>query len=114
MASVVFLFFKQKTAYEMRISEWSSDVCASDLIVVSGGLGVGSRENWRIVEDAAAALGAADGATRAVVELGWVPASQQVGFSGQKDRKSAVWGKSFSGHIDLGGRRIIINKNLTT
>src|SRR3546814_16740901 len=28
---VFFLFFKQKTAYEMRISDWSSDVCSSDL-----------------------------------------------------------------------------------
>src|SRR3546814_10670925 len=28
-----FLFFKQKTAYEMRISDWSSDVCSSDLDV---------------------------------------------------------------------------------
>src|SRR3546814_19899165 len=27
------LFFKQKTAYEMRISDWSSDVCSSDLVV---------------------------------------------------------------------------------
>src|SRR3546814_6199846 len=27
----MFFFFKQKTAYEMRISEWSSDVCSSDL-----------------------------------------------------------------------------------
>src|SRR3546814_9502060 len=27
---VMFLFFKQKTAYEMRISDWSSDVCSSD------------------------------------------------------------------------------------
>src|SRR3546814_16681228 len=29
---VVFVFFKQKTAYEMRISDWSSDVCSSDLL----------------------------------------------------------------------------------
>src|SRR3546814_6584345 len=29
---MIFLFFKQKTAYEMRISDWSSDVCSSDLI----------------------------------------------------------------------------------
>src|SRR3546814_3743326 len=28
---VFFFFFKQKTAYEMRISDWSSDVCSSDL-----------------------------------------------------------------------------------
>src|SRR3546814_13229256 len=30
---VMFFFFKQKTAYEMRISDWSSDVCSSDLPV---------------------------------------------------------------------------------
>src|SRR3546814_9471750 len=29
---IVFCFFKQKTAYEMRISDWSSDVCSSDLV----------------------------------------------------------------------------------
>src|SRR3546814_10300121 len=28
----MFVFFKQKTAYEMRISDWSSDVCSSDLL----------------------------------------------------------------------------------
>src|SRR3546814_1009914 len=28
----MFVFFKQKTAYEMRISDWSSDVCSSDLV----------------------------------------------------------------------------------
>src|SRR3546814_16066151 len=31
LMSVCFFFFKQKTAYEMRISDWSSDVCSSDL-----------------------------------------------------------------------------------
>src|SRR3546814_6837334 len=31
MLCVIFFFFKQKTAYEMRISDWSSDVCSSDL-----------------------------------------------------------------------------------
>src|SRR3546814_3289128 len=35
----VFFFFKQKTAYEMRISDWSSDVCSSDLLD-EGSLGV--------------------------------------------------------------------------
>src|SRR3546814_9562934 len=32
MKSMFFFFFKQKTAYEMRISDWSSDVCSSDLL----------------------------------------------------------------------------------
>src|SRR3546814_6734149 len=31
----LFVFFKQKTAYEMRISDWSSDVCSSDLLMVA-------------------------------------------------------------------------------
>src|SRR3546814_13582290 len=49
-AKVFFLFFKQKTAYEMRISDWSSDVCSSDLggeLVVgdlAGNLRVGLQE----------------------------------------------------------------------
>src|SRR3546814_3217177 len=32
VSCVLFFFFKQKTAYEMRISDWSSDVCSSDLL----------------------------------------------------------------------------------
>src|SRR3546814_2903788 len=32
LCMVLFVFFKQKTAYEMRISDWSSDVCSSDLL----------------------------------------------------------------------------------
>src|SRR3546814_10037981 len=32
---VLFCFFKQKTAYEMRISDWSSDVCSSDLVAAA-------------------------------------------------------------------------------
>src|SRR3546814_9424811 len=31
---LLFFFFKQKTAYEMRISDWSSDVCSSDLLEI--------------------------------------------------------------------------------
>src|SRR3546814_9695497 len=36
MCELVFFFFKQKTAYEMRISDWSSDVCSSDLLNARG------------------------------------------------------------------------------
>src|SRR3546814_7213575 len=39
LRSCVFFFFKQKTAYEMRISDWSSDVCSSDLLALSIGQG---------------------------------------------------------------------------
>src|SRR3546814_6606891 len=36
-----FFFFKQKTAYEMRISDWSSDVCSSDLLDLTTPIGRG-------------------------------------------------------------------------
>src|SRR3546814_3162082 len=42
-----FFFFKQKTAYEMRISDWSSDVCSSDLVIDLLGLGPGDLRHRR-------------------------------------------------------------------
>src|SRR3546814_6884474 len=61
-------FFKQKTAYEMRISDWSSDVCSSDLHALGRGGGdidvvdtdpgaAGDREIGRRVEDVLRDLG---------------------------------------------------------
>src|SRR3546814_2894794 len=44
MYSKFFFFFKQKTAYEMRISDWSSDVCSSDL---SSALIEDARRDWQ-------------------------------------------------------------------
>src|SRR3546814_6984560 len=48
----VFFFFKQKTAYEMRISDWSSDVCSSDLSDRRKAAGLGglspARRNARV------------------------------------------------------------------
>src|SRR3546814_997017 len=48
IVSCVVFFFKQKTAYEMRISDWSSDVCSSDLIAVKGHAPVASEALKRI------------------------------------------------------------------
>src|SRR3546814_11467231 len=45
LSSFLFFFFKQKTAYEMRISDWSSDVCSSDLIP-NENLMTQEVENW--------------------------------------------------------------------
>ncbi len=52
-------------------------------IVVSGGRGVRAAENFQIVEELAAALGAAVGASRAVTDAGWRPSSFQVGQTGR-------------------------------
>src|SRR3546814_10081923 len=45
MTLIVFFFFKQKTAYEMRISDWSSDVCSSDLLAPFGKAAVGGEDH---------------------------------------------------------------------
>src|SRR3546814_6614122 len=42
-----FFFFKQKTAYELRISDWSSDVCSSDLPLQSMTLADGRQLTWQ-------------------------------------------------------------------
>src|SRR3546814_4705813 len=55
----VFFFFKQKTAYEMRISDWSSDVCSSDLTIIEAGLRE-LHEEVNLVAQASDVLGALD------------------------------------------------------
>src|SRR3546814_6123119 len=44
---IIFFFFKQKTAYEMRISDWSSDVCSSDLQRIAAAQQFGEEQKRR-------------------------------------------------------------------
>jgi electron transfer flavoprotein alpha subunit len=52
-------------------------------IIVGGGRGVGSPDGFRLIEQLADALGGAVGATRAVVDAGWIGYSQQIGQTGK-------------------------------
>src|SRR3546814_18864742 len=121
-----FFFFKQKTAYEMRISDWSSDVCSSDLVghrVVAQRQRHGDHRGHRLdalgvqlgklldpAQDVRQLLG-----QRLLVAFVDANARQSRALRDSllvdRDRKSVVWGKSVSVRVDLGGSRIIKKKN---
>src|SRR3546814_3383057 len=80
----VFFFFKQKTAYEMRISDWSSDVCSSDL---------------------APELGAVEACTNELIEKGRLDGRMT---RMKKADGTEFWGAVSSRLATLGGRTISI------
>src|SRR3546814_19137325 len=111
---VGFFFFKQKTAYEMRISDWSSDVCSSDLDRVAHRdrrIGLGAEQILERV--AARAEGRVDHRInqpreRRVCRLPIGGVDEGVDLI---DRKSVVWGKSVSVRVALGCRGSFKQKN---
>src|SRR3546814_1091227 len=130
LLGVVFFFFKQKTAYDWRIGDWSSDVCSSELadealdgdvaLVVVQRREQADHGHHRVGDQATPHAG-----VHAVVEGLDVDedvdvAAQRGGEGGQadvpvrgvgEDRKSVGLGKSVSVCVDLGGSRGIKQKN---
>ncbi len=68
-------------------------------IIVAAGAGVGTRENFARIEELAARLGAQIGATRAVVDAGWLPADHQIGQTGAVVRPDVYIGCGISGAV---------------
>jgi len=68
-------------------------------IIVAGGAGVGSAENFQLIRDFAAHLGAEIGATRAVVDAGWLPADHQIGQTGATVKPAVYIACGISGAV---------------
>jgi electron transfer flavoprotein alpha subunit len=83
-----------------RVQEKTSRVALTEAsLVVTGGRGMGAPENFALIESLADVLGAGVGATRAAVDAGWRPYSEQVGQTGKTVQPNAYFAVGVSGAV---------------
>ena len=85
------------TIRERHVEERPGPKLEEAAVIVSGGRGIGSAEGYELIESVARPLGAATGATRAIVDAGWVPYAKQIGQTGKTVKPDVYIAAGISG-----------------